>query len=115
MKLRHLVQKIGAKVYCGADNNVEVERIYASDRVSDLLSEASDKTLLVTNLTGSQLLRAASLMDVPAICLLNGVSPETEMVKVASEKGIVLVVSPLGMFETCGQLYLCMAEEKKGL
>ena len=42
-----------------------VEKIYAGDRVSDLLNEASDRTLLVTNLMSLQMIRVAELMDVP--------------------------------------------------
>ena len=53
----------------------EVTRIYAGDRVSDLLNEASSKTLLVTNLANLQMVRVAELMEVPGICFVDGVEP----------------------------------------
>lgn len=108
MKLTDLICRIGAKVLTsGAMLDAEIKRIYASDRISDLLSQGDTETLLVTNLTGVHILRAAELMDVPAICLLNGVSPEPELTTAAERKGRALLVSPYGMFETCGRLYGC--------
>ena len=80
-------------------------RIYAGDRVSDLLNEASEKTLLVTNLMSLQMIRVAELMDVPAICFVNDVEPSPEIVARAGSTGTVLLVSPIGVFETCGRLY----------
>ena len=108
MELSDLIRGTDAKVLAsGARPTAEIKRIYAGDRVSDLLSEGDSETLLVTNLAGVQVLRAAGLMDVPAICLLNGIAPEPEL-KAAAERGdMALLVSPYGMFETCGRLHRC--------
>jgi redox-sensing transcriptional repressor len=106
MKLPELAQKIGARVLTpGVGDGAEVTRIYAGDRVSDLLNEASDKTLLVTNLANLQMLRVAELMEVPGICFVDGVDPGPEIVDLAAENGTLLMVSPLGVFETCGLIY----------
>ena len=108
MNLTDLIRRIGVKALTsGAMPDAEIKRIYAGDRISDLLSQGDTETLLVTNLTGVHIPRAAELMDVPAICLLNGVSPEPELTKVAERNGMVLLVSPYDMFETCGRLYTC--------
>jgi len=61
-----------------------VEKIYAGDRVSDLLNEASDRTLLVTNLMSLQMIRVAELMDVPAICFVKRRRPEPDIVAKAT-------------------------------
>ena len=89
----------------GKPDGTEVAKIYAGDRVSDLLNEASDKTLLVSNLASVQMLRVAELMDVPGICFVNGVEPEADVVELAHENGTLLMVSPAGVFETCGLIY----------
>jgi len=49
-----------------------IDRVYAGDRISDLLAHASRQTLLVTNLSSALLVCAAELMDVPAVCLVGG-------------------------------------------
>ena len=110
MKLTDLIRRIGAEVVTsGAMLDAEIKRIYAGDRISDLLSQGDTETLLVTNLTGVHIPRAAKLMDVPAVCLLNGISPEPALTTAAETNGMVLLVSPYDMFETCGRLYGCFA------
>jgi hypothetical protein len=110
MKLRELADKIGAKILTHEEKAAaaEIDRIYAGDRMSDLLSHSSETTLLVTNLSNTVLRHVAELMSVPGICLLNGVTPEQEIVRSALENDTVLIVSPVGMFETCGRLYKCL-------
>ena len=114
MKLNELAEKIEAKVVRpGRSNGIEITQIYAGDKMSDLLYEASDTTLLVTNLVNTQLARIAELMDVPGICLLNDTAPEPELVISADERGTAIIVSAAGMFETCGRLYQCLYGEDK--
>ena len=114
MKLEDLAQRIGARtVTPGKPGGTEVAKIYAGDRVSDLLNEASDKTLLVSNLASVQMLRVAELMDVPGICFVNGIEPDAEMVEMARENGTLLMVSPAGVFETCGLIYQSVSGENR--
>ncbi|MFC1597640.1 hypothetical protein ACFL5Q_06870 [Planctomycetota bacterium] len=106
MKLSDLIEKIQAKVLTVRPSyDAEVEGIYAGDRISDLLTQGAAGILLVTNLAGVQVLRVVELMDVPALCLLNGIVPEPEVIRAGEEHGAVLLVSPFDMFETCGRLY----------
>ncbi|MDQ1256024.1 MAG: hypothetical protein QG656_620 [Candidatus Hydrogenedentes bacterium] len=87
------------------DDSVEVDRVYAGDRMSDLLNQVSETALLVTNLSHAALIRPIELLDVPAICLVNGVEPEPGLVKAAEEAGASILVSPYCMYETCGRLF----------
>ena len=114
MKLGELAQKIGAKVLTtGAGADHAVTKIYAGDRVSDLLNEASAQTLLVTNLVNLQMVRMAELMEVPGICFVDGVDPGPEVVELADKHGTLLMVSPLGVFETCGLIYQLLSRESQ--
>ena len=114
MKLEDLAHNIGARIITpGKPGGTEVARIYAGDRVSDLLNEASDKTLLVSNLASVQMLRVAELMDVPGICFVNGVEPGTDVVELATENGTMLMVAPAGVFETCGLIYQYLSGESR--
>ena len=76
MKLDELARRIGAKCCTAGPADAQITRIYAGDRVSDLLNEASSATLLVTNLANLQMVRVAELMEVPGICFVDGVEPE---------------------------------------
>jgi redox-sensing transcriptional repressor len=106
MKLEDLADRIGARIVtAGKPGGTEIENIYAGDRVSDLLNEASDSTLLVSNLASLQMLRVAELMDVPGICFVDDIDPEGEIVDLAAANGTLLMVSPVGVYETCGRIY----------
>jgi hypothetical protein len=113
--LVEIADALGARVEPRqAASAVRIDRVYAGDRISDLLDEASASTLLVTNLASRQLLRLAELMDVPAICFLSATEPDPEMVAVARRQGLCLMVSPWGMFETCGKLFRLLGMEIGG-
>jgi redox-sensing transcriptional repressor len=114
MKLDDLARRIGAKVLTPGPADAKITRIYAGDRVSDLLNEASSTTLLVTNLANLQMVRVAELMEVPGICFVDGVEPDREVVELASRNHTMLMVSPVGVFETCGLIYQLLAGGQNG-
>lgn len=87
------------------DSTVQINHVFAGDRMSDLLAAASDDTLLVTHLNNQGIIRLIELMEVPAICFLNGVRPSEEVLAAAREYGTCVLSSPKDMFYTCGILY----------
>lgn len=114
MRLTELADKIGAKVHTpGRGATVELDQVYAGDRISDLLNEAKDNTLLVSNLASTHLIRVAELMDVPGICLVAGQQPDAAMLATAQEHGTLLMTSPSSLFETCGRIHRSLTEEKR--
>jgi hypothetical protein len=112
MKVDELAKRIGAKLLTGPlPERAEIDRVYAGDRMSDLLNEVTDSTLLVTNLSNTGLMRFIELMDAPSVCLLNAVEPESAILEAARIHGAALMISPFGMFETCGRLYKALGIE----
>jgi hypothetical protein len=106
MRLSDLIAGVEAEILTlPPAQDTEIDRVYAGDRISDLLNQGNARTLLVSNLSGNQILRVAELMDVPALCLVGGIAPEPELIRAAASAGTVLLVSPFDMFETCGRLY----------
>ncbi len=109
MQVETIAEGIDARLLTnGVDESVRITRVYASDRMSDLLNEVDDHTLLVTNLSHAILARPIELMDIAAICFLSGVVPPPELVDAAKRQQAVVMVSPHGMYETCGRLYQLM-------
>ncbi len=114
MKLDELARLIAATVLApGRNLAVERDQVYAGDRVSDLLNAAGEHALLITNLASASLTRVAELMDIPAICLVGGQTPATAMVAAAQEHGTLLMVSPTGLFETCGRIWTALDAERQ--
>lgn len=110
MKLKDVFEILEAKsaweeadsTQCGAR---EVISCQASDLISDILSFRGPDSLLLTGLTNTQVVRAAEILDFVAICFVRGKRPQSETVKLAEEKGIPLLATPLLMYEACGRLY----------
>jgi redox-sensing transcriptional repressor len=114
LSLQDLAERIGARIIVSGDQcKTNVTKIYAGDRVSDLLHEASEKTLLVTKLANLQMVRVAELIDVPGICFVDDTDPSDEIVELAKNNGTLLMVSPLGIFETCGLIFQNLSEKKR--
>jgi len=109
MKPTEIASALNARVCCaGTFPECDVQHAYAGDRISDLIGHASPETLLVTNIANTQLIRVAELVGVGAICLVGGVEPSPELLSTAQATGTVVLVSPAGLFETCGLLYPLM-------
>jgi redox-sensing transcriptional repressor len=114
LSLADMANRIGARIIVTGDKcKTNVTKIYAGDRVSDLLHEASEKTLLVTKLANLQMVRVAELIDVPGICFVDDTDPSDEIVELAKTNGTLLMVSPLGIFETCGLIFQNLSEKKQ--
>jgi len=112
VRLDEVARRIGAQVLApGKAVSIELEQVYAGDRMSDLLNAAGDHMLLVSNLASTHLLRVAELMDIPGICLVHGQVPDAAMLRAATEHGTLLMASPFGLFETCGRIYQLLAAE----
>jgi hypothetical protein len=111
MQFHKLIKEIGAAIlYPGRFTASEIDRFYAGDKMSDLLNEASESTLIVTNLFNTQLLRFAEIMDVPGICLLNNQTIDDVTLEAANAHGTTIIVSPADMSATCAQLRDCLPE-----
>ena len=81
-----------------------IEGFCAGESISDLLNGASAGALVVTTLSNELLLRAMELLDAFALCLVGGAAPEADVVAGARRRGIVLLVSPFGLHDTCDRL-----------
>jgi hypothetical protein len=83
------------EVHCGG----------AADLMSDVLRYSLSRALLVSGLANPQVVRAAEMAEVAAILLVRGKLPPPETQELASEVGIPILGTELGMFEACGRLY----------
>lgn len=113
MNLTVLAEHIGATVLTPeAAHKVDIEQVYAGDRMSDLLSHVTDGTLIITHLSNHALARLIELMDVPAVCLIDGATPDVTVRASAQDTGAGIIVSPTGMFETCARIHKCLFPER---
>mgnify|MGYP000505524784 CR=1 FL=1 len=106
MKLRDLIDVLEAEVIVGQDKlDVEIDRAFAADLMSDVLSFATEGTMLLTGLTNAQVVRTAEMLDMCAVVFVRGKRPQNEAVELARSRGIPLLTTPYILYESCGRLY----------
>jgi len=93
------------KVGKGEHLSVEIGCAFASDLMSDVLALASPGSLLITGLTNIQIIRTASMLDMPGVVFVRGKRPAKETIELADKMGLPIILTNKTMFETCGILY----------
>jgi len=107
MNLREIVTLLEATVLAGDDliDEIEVDRCFSADLMSDVLGRSHANGILITGLTNPQAVRTADIADIKAVCVVRGKTPEEQTVALAKQKDIPLFTTKLTMFEACGVLY----------
>lgn len=106
MKILEIKRILDAEVLCG-DHLLENEISYAfgSDLMSDVLAFVNGKTVLLTGLINQQVIRTAEMADLNAIVFVRGKKPEPEIIELAVENNIVLLLTRDTMYTASGKLY----------
>lgn len=106
MKISEMQQLLEARVLC-CEENVD-RHVYSAcgcDLMSDVLAFVKDQAVLLTGLVNPQVIRTAEMMDMICIVFVRSKVPSEEMIELARESGIVLMVSDKRLYEACGLLY----------
>ena len=92
MKVSELAEKTGLDSL-NEYKDKEVEGVYISDMVSDIITGAKANGILVTLQTHKSLIAAANLVDVAAVVVVRGKKPAEDVVELAKKAGIGLFVT----------------------
>ncbi|MEG0014306.1 MAG: hypothetical protein RR618_07275 [Cellulosilyticaceae bacterium] len=107
MKIQEVKGILEAKVWVGEDRlEREVHAACGCDLMSDVLAFAKEKVLLLTGLINPQVIRTAEMLDIKAIVFVRGKDPTEDMIKMATEKNMVLLSTNHPLYVACGQLYI---------
>jgi hypothetical protein len=79
------------------------------------LGFTKEKTLLLTGLTNAQVIRTAEVIDLSGIIFVRGKRPPQEVIAMAKERNLPLLMTELPLYETCGVLYSAGLEGCSGL
>ena len=106
MKISQMQELLEAKVICCEDNiGRHVYSACGCDLMSDVLAFVKDQAVLLTGLVNPQVIRTAEMMDMICVVFVRSKIPTQEMIDLARESGIVLMVSDKRLYEACGLLY----------
>jgi len=106
MKIKTIVELLGAKAVCGADKlENDVHSACGCDMMSDVLAFVKDQAVLLTGLCNLQVIRTAEMMDMRCVVFVRGKQPTDDIIEMAKECGIVVLTTDLRMYTACGLLY----------
>lgn len=107
MKLTACIDAIQAELLVPAENpELDILVACGADLMSDVMAfSCATNQMMLTGLNNPQTIRTAEMMDVKVIVFVRGKKPDEGMLKLASDKGICILSTPLPMFSACGILY----------
>ncbi|MFA6309309.1 MAG: DRTGG domain-containing protein [Clostridia bacterium] len=106
MKIDEIVGVLNAEMLVkGDDIDIEIKSACGADLMSDVMAYVKENVLLLTGLVNPQVVRTAEMMDIKAIAFVRGKKPGQDIIELANEKKITVLVTKETMFTACGKLY----------
>lgn len=107
MKLSDIVFMVNGRVLYGSDEILEREYSYAvaSDLMSNVMLDTEDDSILITGLVNPQVIRASEMMNITCIIVTCGRPVTDQMIELASNRNIALIVTDDTTFTVCGKLH----------
>ncbi len=84
---------------------IEIESGYVSDLLSDVMGSAQENQIWITIMRHLNTIAVASMTGIPVIVFAKDIIPEQSVIDKAREEGIILLTSPLTVFELAGKIY----------
>ena len=104
MKIEEIVNKLGLQVITPGDIGQEVTGGYAADLLSCVMAKAKAGNVWVTLQAHPNVVAVASLLNLAAVIVSEGMKPDIETVERAQDNGVTLLGSPQTTFAVVGQL-----------
>jgi len=104
MTTEEIIVKLGLKSLSKFENR-DVDGVFVSDMLSDVMAGAKSGNLWVTVQTHKSIIPAANLVDVSAVIITSGKKVPQETVELANQHNIALLETELPTFELVGKLY----------
>ena len=106
MKLSEIIRHIEGEVLCGEQSlDMEIKAAFGSDLMSDVLAYCDEDSVLITGLCNNQVVRTAEMLDLRAIIFVRGKRPDRDVIELAEENNMAMIVSKYSLFAASGILF----------
>ena len=82
-----------------------VDGVYIGDLLSWVMGKATENNVWITIMSNVNVIAVASLCDVSAVILAEGVTLDSEILELAKEKGVNIFTTPLSAYDAATKLY----------
>jgi predicted transcriptional regulator len=104
MTTKDVIEKIGLRSLSKFEHR-DVNGVFVSDMLSDVMAGAKSGNLWVTVQTHKSIVPAANLVDVSAVIITSGKKVPQETIDLANQHNIAILATDLPSFELVGKLY----------
>ena len=106
MELQRIAHALDAELICGPDDweKINIETVFASDLMSDVLMSDRDELLLITSLSTEQSIRSAGIVGSEVIVIANNKTVTEGMIELARDQEIALLCTSHPKYESCVRL-----------
>ncbi|HPI91828.1 MAG TPA: hypothetical protein PLT09_02360 [Deltaproteobacteria bacterium] len=107
MQLKEIVDRLqGTVITRNYDGSMEISTGGAADLMSDVLAfNIEGNSILLSGLTTSQVLRTAEMAGISAIVFVRGKKPSRQVIDLAEDLSIPLILCVHSMYKSCGILF----------
>ena len=106
MKIKEIKELLEAEVLSGEyDPETEIQIGCSSDLMSEILAFGKPGSILLTSLMNIQVINTANVSDIKAVCFVMGKTPTENIINLAKKNDIVVLITELTTFESCGLFY----------
>lgn len=106
MRISVLRDLLEAQVLCGEQRLEEdISTVFASDMMSDVLACPDEIHCLLTGLINQQVIRTADMMDIGVVVFVRGKCPPADVVEMARQRDMAVLLTGCRMFSACGRMY----------
>jgi len=105
MKLEKVNKLISGTILHYCHSSCDYTKAFASDLMSDVLRFQMENTVLITGLCTVQAIRTAEMSNISCIVFARNKRVTDEMIELAKENHITVIVTGSTMFEVSGKLY----------
>jgi hypothetical protein len=102
--IQELVTELGLRVFSPGDMARGVTGGYASDLLSCVMAKAQVGYVWVTLQAHPNVVAVASLLNLAAVIVTEGIRPDIDTVEKATQNGVILLGSPQTTFTVVGRL-----------
>lgn len=107
MKLSEVKKVLAAEVLVG-DEQLDKDIIGggSADLMEDILSSAARDAVMLTGVVDEQVIRTAKVAGVAAVVIVRGKTPSKQLIDLARDNGMPLLVTEKSLFSASGRLYM---------
>lgn len=111
MKPYLLIESLNLKVYAKG-RDFEIKNGYTCDLLSVVMANCPENSIWVTVQRHINIVAVASLREIRAIIISQGISPEENIIEKSEEEGIWLLGTNDDSFTVSGKIYSLLKDEK---